>query len=487
MEEILSMNIAEIGELLERRELTSIELTRFFLERIDRHDRSVCAFIKVTEDKALAMAEEADERRRQGEHGPLLGIPLAIKDILCTRGVETTCASRVLEGFVPPYSAAVVESLEREGYVLLGKLNMDEFAMGSSTENSAFRVTKNPWDLERIPGGSSGGSASAVSAGLCVASLGTDTGGSIRQPASLCGVFGLKPTYGRVSRYGLIAFASSLDTIGPIGRSTLDLAVLLNAIAFHDPRDSTSIPSPTPNYLEFLGKDIAGLRFGIPEEYFVEGTEEQVRRKVEEAIRRFEANGAELVPISLPHTEYAVATYYIICTAEASSNLARYDGVKYGLREKGRDIIEMYKATRSKGFGREVKRRIILGTFVLSAGYYDAYYGKASKVRRLIREDFDRAFEICDLIVTPVSPQTAFKIGEKVDDPLKMYLSDIFTIPVSLAGLPAISVPCGFDSKGLPVGLQIIGKPLQEGLLLQASYFLEKELRLPTIPERYRR
>ena len=486
MEDILSMNILEIARLLRTGEITSVELTEFYLRRIETYDRSVGAFLKVVEEKAMAMAHDADERIRRGENGLLLGIPLALKDILCTKGIETTCASRILEGFVPPYSATVVESLERGGYVLLGKLNMDEFAMGSSTENSAFKVTRNPWDTTRIPGGSSGGSASAVSAGLCVASLGTDTGGSIRQPAALCGAFGLKPTYGRVSRYGLIAFASSLDTIGPIARSTVDVAVLLNAIAFHDPRDSTSLPSPAPNYLEFLGRNVKGLRLGIPREYFTEGIDEDVRMRVEQAIRLFEENGAELVSVSLPHTEYAVATYYFICTAEASSNLARYDGVKYGLREKGKDIIEMYKVTRSKGFGKEVKRRIILGTFVLSSGYYDAYYRKASKVRRLIREDFDRAFEVCDLIVTPVSPQTAFRLGERLDDPLKMYLSDIFTIPASLAGLPAMSVPCGFDRNGLPVGFQIIGRPLDEALLLQASFFLEKELALPTIPETYR-
>lgn len=483
MEEILKMDIPSLRELLRKKEITSKELTIYFLERIKRYDPLLQSFLLVTEEIALRMAEEADRRIMKGEDGPLLGIPLAIKDILCTKDIETTCASLILKGFLPPYNASTIERLEREGYVLLGKLNMDEFAMGSSTENSAFKITKNPWDLERIPGGSSGGSASAVAAGLCVASLGTDTGGSIRQPASLCGVFGLKPTYGRVSRYGLIAFASSLDQIGPIARNTKDLAVLLNSIAFFDPKDSTSIPEAAPDYLAFLGREIKGLRIGIPKEYFIEGIEEDVKEKVEEGMKVFERNGAHLIPISLPHTEYAVATYYIICTAEASSNLARYDGVKYGIREKGKDIIEMYKATRSKGFGKEVKRRIILGTFVLSSGYYDAYYRKASKVRTLIRRDFDEAFKVCDIILTPTSPTTAFKIGERIDDPLTMYLSDIFTIPANLAGLPAISIPCGFDRNNLPVGLQLIGKPLEEGLLLQASYLFEKEKKVPTIPE----
>jgi aspartyl-tRNA(Asn)/glutamyl-tRNA(Gln) amidotransferase subunit A len=358
--------------------------------------------------------------------------------------------------------------------------------MGSSTENSSFQTTKNPWDIERIPGGSSGGSAAAIAAGLCAASLGTDTGGSIRQPASLCGTVGMKPTYGRVSRYGLVAFASSLDQIGPITRNVTDAAVVLGAIAGYDPMDSTSIPQPVPDYVSFLGRDIKGMKIGIPREYFIEGTEPAVKESVEAAIALFEKQGATLVDISLPHTEYAVATYYIICTAEASSNLARYDGVKYGMRVEGKDIIDMYKKTRMKGFGKEVKRRIILGTYVLSSGYYDAYYGKAGKVRTLIRKDFEQSFEKCDIIVTPVSPTTAFKIGEKVEDPLQMYLSDIFTIPVNLAGLPGMSVPCGFDGAGLPIGLQIIGKPLDEARMLQAAYILEREKGLKTVPDRFR-
>ena len=396
------------------------------------------------------------------------------------------CASQILKGFVPPYDATVIRSLKARGFVHLGRLNMDEFAMGSSTENSSFQVTKNPWDLSRIPGGSSGGSAAAVAAGLCAAALGTDTGGSIRQPAALCGVVGLKPTYGRVSRYGLIAFASSLDQIGPLTRNVTDCAVVMNAIAGYDPMDSTSIPEPAPDYTEYLGRDIAGMKIGIPREYFIEGIESDVEDSIKQAMAIFEKQGATLVEISLPHTQYAVATYYIICTAEASSNLARYDGVKYGLRSEGKDIIDMYKKTRLKGFGKEVKRRIILGTYVLSSGYYDAYYGKAGKVRTLIRGDFDEAFKTCDMILTPVSPTTAFKIGERMEDPLAMYLSDIFTIPVNLAGLPAMSVPCGFDRNELPIGLQIIGRPLDEARMMQVAYVFEREKDVKKIPATFR-
>ncbi|HNS14099.1 MAG TPA: Asp-tRNA(Asn)/Glu-tRNA(Gln) amidotransferase subunit GatA [Syntrophorhabdaceae bacterium] len=486
VENILKMTIAQIRELLQKREISSVELTNYFLERIERYDGDISAYIKVTGEHALAMAKEADKKIASGEKGRLLGIPLGIKDIYCTKGIETTCASRILKGFIPPYDATVIRKLKDEGYVHLGRLNMDEFAMGSSTENSSFQTTKNPWDLSRIPGGSSGGSAAATAAGLCVASIGTDTGGSIRQPASLCGVVGMKPTYGRVSRYGLIAFASSLDQIGPVTRNVSDCATMMNAIAGHDPMDSTSIPQPAPDYAASLGRDIKGLRIGIPKEYFKDGMEKDVRKAVDESIALFEKQGASVVNVSLPHTEYAVATYYIICTAEASSNLARYDGVKYGLREPGKDIIDMYKKTRFKGFGKEVKRRIILGTYVLSSGYYDAYYRKASKVRTLIRKDFDEAFKSCDIIVTPVSPTTAFTIGERMEDPLAMYLSDIFTIPVNLAGLPGISVPCGFDGKGLPIGLQIIGKPLDEALMIQAAYIFEKERKAKKIPERYK-
>jgi aspartyl-tRNA(Asn)/glutamyl-tRNA(Gln) amidotransferase subunit A len=485
MEEILRLNIRELRHLLKNGDITAVELTRLYLDRIERYGSRVEAYLRTTPDLAMEMAREADKRIRSGTDGPLTGIPVGMKDILCTKGVETTCASQILKGFVPPYDATVIRKLNESGYVHLGRLNMDEFAMGSSTENSSFQTTKNPWDLERIPGGSSGGSAAAVAAGLCTSALGTDTGGSIRQPASLCGVVGLKPTYGRVSRFGLVAFASSLDQIGPLARNVEDCAVLLNVIAGHDRMDSTSIPLPVPDYTAALGKEIRGLRVGVPKEYFVEGTDADVTTAVEESLKVFDALGATRVPISLPHSEYAVATYYIVCTAEASSNLARYDGVKYGMRVEGKDIIDMYKKTRSRGFGKEVKRRIILGTYVLSSGYYDAYYRKAGQVRTLIKQDFEKAFASCDVIVTPVSPTTAFKMGERLADPLTMYLSDIFTIPVNLAGLPALSVPCGFDRLGLPIGLQIIGKPLDEALMLQAAHLFESERQVKKIPDQF--
>jgi len=485
MDELLGLDIAQMRDLLRKKEITSVELTRFYLERIGRHDEALKTYLRVTEGEAMRMAGAADERIGRGEDTPLLGIPFGMKDILCTKGIETTCASKILKGFIPPYDATTITKLNESGYVHLGRLNMDEFAMGSSTENSSVQVTRNPWDLGRIPGGSSGGSAASVAAGLCVAALGTDTGGSIRQPASLCGCVGMKPTYGRVSRYGLVAFASSLDQIGPVTRSVKDCATVLGVIAGYDPMDSTSINQQVPDYLAGLDGGVKGMRLGIPKEYFVEGMEADVKESVEQAIRLFERAGATCVPISLPHTEYAVAVYYIICTAEASSNLARYDGVKYGLRVPGKDIIDMYKKTRSAGFGNEVKRRIILGTYVLSSGYYDAYYRKAGQVRTLIRGDFDRAFEQVDLMLTPVSPTTAFKVGEKMEDPLFMYLSDIFTIPINLAGLPAMSIPCGFDGKGLPIGLQIIGKPLDEATILQAGHFFESERRLRKIPDRF--
>lgn len=486
MENILDMTLLEVQEVLREREITAVELTQFYLERIRKHDGAVNAYLRTTEEEALKMAGDADGKIRQGEGRPLLGVPLGIKDIFCTKGIETTCASQILKGFIPPYDATVIRRLNEQGYVHLGRLNMDEFAMGSSTENSSFQVTKNPWDLMRIPGGSSGGSAASVAAGLCAAALGTDTGGSIRQPAGLCGVVGMKPTYGRVSRYGLIAFASSLDQIGPLTKNVTDCAVMMNAIAGYDPMDSTSIPEPVPDYTKYLGRDIKGMKIGIPKEYFIEGIEKDVGDAIKGAMAVFEKQGASLVDISLPYTEYAVATYYVICTAEASSNLARYDGVKYGLRSEGKDIIDMYKKTRLKGFGKEVKRRIILGTYVLSSGYYDAYYGKAGRVRTLIRRDFDDAFRSCDMILTPVSPTTAFKIGERMEDPLAMYLSDIFTIPSNLAGLPALSVPCGFDRNNLPIGLQIIGRPLDEGRMMQAAYVFECEKVVKKIPAAFR-
>lgn len=485
MNGVLDKTIIELKELLKKKEISAVELATFYLERVKKYDGEILSYLRTTEDYALKMARQADEKIARGEDAPLLGIPFGMKDILCTKGIETTCASKILNGFLPPYNATVIQKLNEAGYVHLGRLNMDEFAMGSSTENSAFQTTKNPWDLERIPGGSSGGSAAAVAAGLCAAALGTDTGGSIRQPASLCGVVGMKPTYGRVSRFGLIAFASSLDQIGPFGRNVSDCAIVLNVISGYDPLDSTAIPQQVPDYTALLGQDIKGLKIGIPKEYFIEGMEPDVKKSVTESIALLEKLGAIPVAITLPHTEYAVATYYIICTAEASSNLARYDGVKYGLRESGKDIIDMYKKTRLKGFGKEVKRRIILGTYVLSSGYYDAYYRKAGKVRTLIRRDFDEAFKKCDIIVAPVSPTTAFKAGEKIEDPLTMYLSDICTIPVNLAGLPGLSLPCGFDGNGLPISLQIIGQPLDEARMLQAAYVFETERKVKKIPDKY--
>ena len=406
---------------------------------------------------------------------PLAAIPLAIKDVICLNGVRTTCGSRILEGFVPPYDGTVMERLKKAGAIFLGKTNMDEFAMGSSTENSAYHATRNPWDLNRVPGGSSGGSAAAVAADLCAGSLGTDTGGSIRQPASFCGVVGLKPTYGRVSRFGLVAFASSLDQIGPITKDVEDAALLLQAIAGHDPRDSTSVDRPVPDYRAALREPIKGLRLGIPKEYFIEGMHPDVASKVQEAIRTCRELGAEIREVSLPHTEYGVAAYYIIAPAEACSNLARYDGVKYGYRvPEARELMTMYRQSRSQGFGSEVKRRIMLGTYVLSAGYYDAYYRKASQVRTLIREDFIKAFAQCDALLAPVSPIPAFKIGEKADDPLQMYLSDVLTLPASLAGVPGISVPCGFSAEKLPIGLQILGPHFREEVILRIGYQFEQ-------------
>ncbi len=473
--ECSSLTIAQIARKLNQGEASSRDLTERYLDRIGAVDAKVRAFLRVTPESALAQADTADSARREGREGPLLGVPLGLKDILCTQGELTTCGSKMLGDYRPPYDATAVAKLRAAGAVFLGKLNMDEFAMGSSCEHSAYHPTANPWDLGRIPGGSSGGSAAAVAVGECPAALGTDTGGSIRQPAAHCGVVGLKPTYGRVSRYGLVAFASSLDQIGPMTRTIEDAAILLGVLAGHDPLDSTSAPVETPDFTASLGREIKGLRVGLPKETFVEGLDPEVEQAVRRAVEALAGLGAEIIEISLPHTEYAVAVYYICCTAEASSNLARYDGAQYGYRATGTDnIIDMYTRTRSEGFGEEVKRRIMLGTYVLSAGFYDAYYNKALKARTLIKRDFERAFDRVDLIATPTSPTVAFKQGEKLDDPLKMYLSDIFTIPANLAGLPGLSLPCGFNGEGLPIGLQLMAPAFEEARLLQAAHAYEQ-------------
>jgi aspartyl-tRNA(Asn)/glutamyl-tRNA(Gln) amidotransferase subunit A len=453
-----------------------MELTRAVLDRIDAVESKIEAFITVTADEALAAARKADQVIAQGRIFPLTGIPLGIKDVLCTRGVRTTCGSRMLEHFIPPYDAHVIQQLNAQHAVMVGKLNMDEFAMGSTNEHSAYKVTKNPWDVERIPGGSSGGSAAAVAARMCLAALGSDTGGSIRQPASHCGVVGLKPTYGRVSRFGLVAFASSLDQIGPLTRTVADSALVLQAIAGHDKNDSTSVPDPVPDYCSVLDGDIKGLKVGIPEAYFeVEGLDADVAGAVQSAIDTLKALGASTVPVDLPHTDYGVAAYYLIAPSEASSNLARYDGVKYGMRDEDQtELIQMYRHTRSKGFGTEVQRRILIGTYALSAGYYDAYYGKASQIRTLITNDFKTAFEKCDVIASPVSPTPATKIGAHAGDPLAMYLSDVYTLCVNLAGIPGISVPCGISKEGLPIGLQLLGDHFKETTLLKTAHHFEQ-------------
>jgi len=474
--ELYKRTIHQLHDLLVKKEATSKEITEAFYRRIRGVDDKIRAYLILTEEEALRQADRVDQKISKGEKiDDLAGVPLGLKDILCTRGVRTTCGSKILEGYVPFYDGTVVQKLKERDAVFLGKLNMDEFAMGSSTENSAYQITRNPWDLSRIPGGSSGGSAAAVAAHECTAALGTDTGGSIRQPASCCGIVGLKPTYGRVSRYGLVAFASSLDQIGPLTKDVEDCAIMMNAISGYDPRDSTSVYLEVPDYRQSLRTDVKGLRIGIPNEYFIEGMDPDVEKAITGAIEQFKRLGAEVLRISLPHTEYAVAVYYIICTAEASSNLARYDGVKYGHRsEEFKDLMELYTRSRAEGFGPEVKRRIILGTYVLSAGYYDAYYRKASQVRTLMKTDFDEAFQKVDVILAPTAPTPAFRIGEKVEDPLQMYLSDVFTIPVNLGGIPAITIPCGFSREGLPIGLQIMGKHFDEGKLLRVAYTFEQ-------------
>ncbi len=472
---LTDLTISELGARFRSGEATSTEATRAYLARVDALDSELRAFLTVTREQALAQAADADARFRAGQPlGPLDGVPVALKDVLCTRGVRTTCGSKILEHFVPPYDATAVTRLLDAGAVLLGKLNMDEFAMGSSTEHSAFFPTRNPWDLDRVPGGSSGGAAAAVAARLAAATLGTDTGGSIRQPAAFCGTVGFKPTYGRVSRYGLIAFASSLDQIGPFTRSVEDAALVLGTIAGVDPMDSTSVDVPVPDYRADLARGIEGLRIGIPAEYFIDGMDPEVETGVRAAIATLERLGARTEPVSLPHTEYGLAAYYLIAPAEASSNLARYDGVKYGLRSPGgKDLIDMYSRTRAAGFGDEVKRRVMLGTYALSAGYYDAYYGQAQRVRTLLARDFAQAFERVDVIAAPTTPGVAFKFGERAE-PLQMYLNDIFAVPVNLAGLPGVSVPAGFTAGGLPIGLQLIGRAFDEATLLRTAHAYEQ-------------
>jgi aspartyl-tRNA(Asn)/glutamyl-tRNA(Gln) amidotransferase subunit A len=465
-------------EGLRQGDWTSVDLTEALLARIDALEPAVRAFLYVNREAALAQAATADEQRRNGEDGLLLGIPLAIKDVLVTEGIPTTCGSRILEGFVPPYTATAVERLQAAGMVLLGKTNTDEFAMGSSTENSGYWPTHNPWALDRVPGGSSGGSAAAVAAQMAVAALGTDTGGSVRQPAALCGVVGLKPSYGRISRYGLVAYGSSLDQVGPLTKDVQDAALLLQVMAGQDTRDSTSLPDAPPNYAAALTGDVQGLRVGVPAEYFVEGMQPAVEEAVRTAIAQLEQLGAQIVPIHLPNTDKALPVYYIVAPAEASANLARYDGVRFGkITEQvaaGGAMFETIRRTRGEGFGAEVKRRIMLGAYTLSAGYYDAYYLKAQQVRTLIKRDFEDAFTQVDVIAAPVSPTTAFPIGAKADDPIEMYLSDIFTLSVNLAGVCGISVPCGFDEEGLPIGLQLIGPHLGEEVILRTAHAYEQ-------------
>ncbi len=482
--ELHTLTIAEANRLLATGKISSVELTQALLDRIAGHDKKIGAFITVDADNALAQAKAADEQIAAGSQKTFTGIPIALKDLLCTQGVRTTCASRILDDFVPQYDATVVEKLKKENAVLIGKTNLDEFAMGSSTENSSAHVTRNPWNLDHVPGGSSGGSAAAVAAQFCAGALGTDTGGSIRQPASHCGVVGLKPTYGRVSRFGLVSYASSLDQIGPITRDVTDAALMMNLICGNDPKDSTSATQDVPDFTQaitqFRDKGLRGMTAGIPKEFSsMEGVDPEVTAMFENAKQVLQDLGVEIKEVSLPHTDYVVAAYYIIAPCEASSNLARFDGVRYGFRDKGPDdLIEMYKKTKSQGFGPEVQRRIIIGTYALSAGYYDAYYGRASQVRTLIMEDFSKAFKGCDIILSPVAPTPAFKIGENIDDPLTMYLSDIFTLSANMAGIPGISVPAAVSSKGLPMGIQMMANRFDEMALIRAGYGFEQSIGL---------
>jgi aspartyl-tRNA(Asn)/glutamyl-tRNA(Gln) amidotransferase subunit A len=474
--ELCDKNSSELVRLLKKGEVTSREITQSVFKRIDERESEINAFITLSRETAWRQAEEADRRYRKKESlSPLDGIPVAIKDVLCSKGIKTTCGSSILRDYIPPYDATAVKRVLKSGAVLIGKTNMDEFAMGSSTENSAFGPTRNPLDPQRVPGGSSGGSAAAVAAGEAVVSVGSDTGGSIRLPAAFCGVAGIKPTYGRVSRYGLVSYASSLDQVGAFGRTVDDCATLLGILCHHDRRDSTSADVKTPDFRRSLKKGVEGLRIGLPKEYFVEGLDERIKEKILQAVSLLENSGAHIVEVTLPHARYAIAAYYLIATAEASSNLARYDGVKYGYRTTGEvsDSVKMYEATRSEGFGKEVKRRIMLGTFVLSAGYYDAYYLKAQQARTLIKGDFDKAFERVDCMVTPVSPCLPFKMGEKITEPLQMYLVDVYTVSLNLSGLPGMSVNCG-TINGLPVGMQIIGKAFDEEMVLRVAHAYER-------------
>jgi aspartyl-tRNA(Asn)/glutamyl-tRNA(Gln) amidotransferase subunit A len=470
MLELFRLTIAEAQRLLAKKEISAHELLTAVFNRIKDIDNKINAYVTITEEQAFNRLKVSNNDTNNNT-----AIPIAIKDNMCTKGIRTTCSSKILGDFTPPYESTVTQKLIDSGYIFTGKTNLDEFAMGSSTENSGFFPTKNPWDINCVPGGSSGGSAAAVASDMCIAAIGSDTGGSIRQPAAFCGCVGLKPTYGRVSRFGLIAFASSLDQVGPITKNVEDCAILMNIISGHDPKDSTSANiKNVPDYTATLKNGVKGLKIGMPKEYFIEGIDKQVEGAVKLAIKQLEGMGAEVIPISLPHTQYSIAVYYILATSEASSNLARFDGVKYGLRVDGKNLLEMYQNTKSQGFGKEVKRRILLGTYSLSSGYYDAYYKKAQAVRTLIRKDFADAFKIVDVIATPTTPTPAFKIGAKTSDPLQMYLNDIFTSSINLAGVPAISIPCGFSSEGLPIGLQIIGKDFDEETILRTSYAYEQ-------------
>ncbi|KJS00100.1 MAG: glutamyl-tRNA amidotransferase [Desulfobulbaceae bacterium BRH_c16a] len=473
------LSIAQAITMMEKGELSSLEITRSCLERIDEVEQEVCAFITIDKEGALRQADEADRRRKAGAAGKLCGIPLTIKDLLSTKGLKTTCGSKILENYIPPYDATVVEKLKDEGAVILGKVAMDEFAMGSTSETCAFGVPRNPWKKGYVAGGSSGGSAASVAAYECFGSLGSDTGGSIRQPASLCGIVGLKPTYGRVSRFGLTAFASSLDQVGPLCRTVEDCALMMNVISGYDQRDSTSVQQNVPDFSSSLVHGLEGVRVGVPREYFTEGLDPEVEAIVRNSIEVLRQRGAKVIDVSLPHTEYCVAVYYLIAPSEASSNLARYDGVHYGYRDMEADtLLDMYKKTRSAGFGAEVKRRILIGTYALSSGYYDAYYKKASQVRTLILDDFKKAFHSCDLLISPVTPTAAWRMGENTEDPLAVYMSDILTISANLAGIPGMSVPGGFTESGLPVGVQLQGGHFQEEMLLKAGFNLEQGLQL---------